>query len=180
MGSQTTHGFPYPVGTDRVMDGDNAMQALAEAVDAAFTSRPRAKIVAAANQTLNNDTITTVTFAGGVVSYDTNGMADLANNRLVIKTAGLYVIHGRLGFAFNAAGARGGLLWLNGATYLAEDYRLAIAVNYGTVFNVVSEPIALAVNDNLSLRALQVAGGTLPLTTINGRYSHLAAYMVSY
>lgn len=34
MGSTTTHGLPYPVGTDRVMDGDNAMQALAEAVDA--------------------------------------------------------------------------------------------------------------------------------------------------
>lgn len=35
MGDTTTHGLPYPIGTDRVMDGDNAMQALAEAVDAA-------------------------------------------------------------------------------------------------------------------------------------------------
>jgi hypothetical protein len=26
-------GFPYPTGTDRVMDGDNAIQALAESVD---------------------------------------------------------------------------------------------------------------------------------------------------
>lgn len=33
MGSQTAHGFPYPVGTDRVMDGDNAIQALAEKID---------------------------------------------------------------------------------------------------------------------------------------------------
>lgn len=31
--AQTAKGFPYPVGTDRVMDGDNAIQALAEAVD---------------------------------------------------------------------------------------------------------------------------------------------------
>src|SRR5262245_8593149 len=29
----TTKGFPYPVGTDRVMDGDDAIKALAEAVD---------------------------------------------------------------------------------------------------------------------------------------------------
>jgi hypothetical protein len=36
MGSQTTHGFPYPVGTDRVMDGDNAMQALAQYTDDYF------------------------------------------------------------------------------------------------------------------------------------------------
>lgn len=28
----TGKGFPYPVGTDRVMDGDNTIQALAEAV----------------------------------------------------------------------------------------------------------------------------------------------------
>jgi hypothetical protein len=34
MGSQTAKGYPYPVGTDRVADGDNAIQALAEAVDA--------------------------------------------------------------------------------------------------------------------------------------------------
>jgi hypothetical protein len=33
MGSTTTHGAPFPVGTDRVMDGDNAIQALAEWVD---------------------------------------------------------------------------------------------------------------------------------------------------
>lgn len=33
MPANTTNGLPYPVGTDRVMDGDNAMQALAEAVD---------------------------------------------------------------------------------------------------------------------------------------------------
>lgn len=34
MGSQTPfYAFPYPVGTDRVMDGDNAIQALAEKVE---------------------------------------------------------------------------------------------------------------------------------------------------
>jgi hypothetical protein len=33
MGSTTAKGYPYPVGTDRVMDGDNAIQSLAEAAD---------------------------------------------------------------------------------------------------------------------------------------------------
>ena len=33
MPATTPHGYPYPVGTDRLMDGDNAIQALAEAVD---------------------------------------------------------------------------------------------------------------------------------------------------
>jgi hypothetical protein len=33
MPSTTAHGYPYPVGTDRVTDGDNAIQALAERID---------------------------------------------------------------------------------------------------------------------------------------------------
>lgn len=33
MTATTPKGFPYPEGTDRLMDGDNAIQALAEAVD---------------------------------------------------------------------------------------------------------------------------------------------------
>ena len=40
MGDTTTHGFPYPVGTDRVMDGDNAIQALAEYTDDFLTAPP--------------------------------------------------------------------------------------------------------------------------------------------
>lgn len=34
MPSTTPKGFPFPVGTDRVMDGDDAIQALAEFIDA--------------------------------------------------------------------------------------------------------------------------------------------------
>jgi hypothetical protein len=33
MAGTTTNGLPYPTGTDRVADGDNAIQALAEKVD---------------------------------------------------------------------------------------------------------------------------------------------------
>jgi hypothetical protein len=31
--ANTAKGYPYPVGTDRVMDGDNVIRSLAEAVD---------------------------------------------------------------------------------------------------------------------------------------------------
>lgn len=33
MSGQSTHGLPYPTGTDLVRDGDNAIKALADAVD---------------------------------------------------------------------------------------------------------------------------------------------------
>jgi hypothetical protein len=36
----TSRGFPYPDGDDRVIDGDDAMQALAEAVDTEFDGLP--------------------------------------------------------------------------------------------------------------------------------------------
>lgn len=35
MTGTSAKGYPYPTGTDRVMDGDNAIQALAEKVDSA-------------------------------------------------------------------------------------------------------------------------------------------------
>lgn len=55
MGSTTTDGLPYPVGTDRVMDGDNAMQALAEALTgrSARVATGVASITGAANVVRN-------------------------------------------------------------------------------------------------------------------------------
>lgn len=49
MGSQTAHGYPYPVGTDRVMDGDDAIKALADKVEA----NVKGGIVSGAGQILN-------------------------------------------------------------------------------------------------------------------------------
>lgn len=37
MPATTTQGVPYPLGTDRVSDGDNAIQALAQWVDSSIT-----------------------------------------------------------------------------------------------------------------------------------------------
>lgn len=34
MPANTAKGYPYPLGTDRLMDGDDAIKALAEAIDA--------------------------------------------------------------------------------------------------------------------------------------------------
>lgn len=39
--STPVYGFPYPLGTDRVMDGDNAIGALALAIEALIESRGR-------------------------------------------------------------------------------------------------------------------------------------------
>jgi hypothetical protein len=51
MGGTTTHGLPYPTGTDLIMNGDNAMQALAEAIDAKTLTAPGVLTLAAAGFT---------------------------------------------------------------------------------------------------------------------------------
>jgi hypothetical protein len=42
MPGQTANGLPYPTGTDRVMDGDDAIRALAEALDPPWLALPLA------------------------------------------------------------------------------------------------------------------------------------------
>lgn len=64
--ANTPRGFPYPVGTDRVMDGDNAIQALAQAV----------------NDRLGN-------MAGGLVTI-TPSAADTATTTAVTYPAGRF------------------------------------------------------------------------------------------
>ena len=41
---QTSHGIPYPVGTDRLMDGDDSIKAQADFVDDALFNPPRGKV----------------------------------------------------------------------------------------------------------------------------------------
>lgn len=54
MGTTPQWAIPYPEGSDRVMDGDNAMQAIAEAVDTILTPHKAspATVVSGADYTL--------------------------------------------------------------------------------------------------------------------------------
>jgi hypothetical protein len=64
MPANTALGYPYPLGTDRVADGDDAIRSLAEAVDdhaGVFASG----IVTVVNVTPNTPTTATVTFPVG-------------------------------------------------------------------------------------------------------------------
>lgn len=63
-GTTSPLGFPYPTGTDRVMDGDNAIQALAEAVDDYFVG------------------------ATGVVTIDAN-MQNAGQGSAIVKRGGM-------------------------------------------------------------------------------------------
>lgn len=59
MGSQTASGYPYPTGTDRVMDGDDAIKALAEAVEARLRVSAAGLVVVNVNAAINGSTAVT-------------------------------------------------------------------------------------------------------------------------
>lgn len=155
--ANTTHGFPYPIGTDRVMDGDNAIQALAEKVDTHRTTPPRARIRATALQSIPHNVETTVNL--GTVSYDTDGMTSVAHT-IQIKTAGWYRFFAHCPYAANGTGFR--VVFIKGGGSIG-----LVAANTGSTplagvthcLDVVSEPILCAVNDAFFMTTTQQSGG---------------------
>ena len=175
MGSATVHGFPYPVGTDRVMVGDNAMQALAQYTDDYLlgAKAPKCKLTQPSWSCPNNVT-SQVSFVGGAVAYDTDAMADLANSTIRINHAGWYVAWGFVPWTNNATGFRVALLQSgNPNLYLGQDYRPAVSGTSAIVtFN--SDPTYLAAGANVILRLLQNSGSAMAITNGNGMPMSLA------
>lgn len=135
----------------------------------------RARMETTADQTLSDATATVVDFTTATTSYDTAGMADKANNRIKITKAGLYVFTARAAFALNATGYRAILLQRNGAEVIADVYGGSAGSVLPTVLRLATEPISCAVNDVITMKAVQNAGGTLPLVTFNGKRASMTA-----
>lgn len=177
MGNTANLALPYPSSANSP-DVPFDLQQLAEAIDAKLAKRPRCKITAnPAGQTIANTTLTTVDFAGGSVVYDTNGMADLANDQIVIQTTGYYIVHARVAWAIGATGYRGNLITRGAADFLADDYRSA-APTQATIPTFTTEPVLLTAGDLINLKVVHSQGTNLNLSVINGRVCHLAAWWV--
>lgn len=66
MPATTPKGYPYPLGTDRVMDGDDAIHALATAVDTRLGVATAGNVVTPVPTALNQQTSVAVTFPVGL------------------------------------------------------------------------------------------------------------------
>jgi hypothetical protein len=84
--ASTIKGYPYPVGTDRVMDGDNAIQALAEAVeaDACLTKAATTGQSVATNQLAN--------VSWNAPTVNTCELTKTSASVFTVTKAGLYVV----------------------------------------------------------------------------------------
>ena len=124
-----------------------------------FRAQPACGLRASSAQAYASGTsaITTVMDA---IDFDNDSMADLANNRIVIKTAGLYSISGVLRFASGAANTyRGVRIYKNGVYVSGSEGIVGGAVGvWAANVNVV---LPMAVNDNIILSAFQSSGASL-------------------
>jgi hypothetical protein len=92
MGSTTPKfAIPYPVGTDRVMDGDNAMQAIAERVEALLSARHQVGLVTV-NLVGVQFTFSTVVFPTGFTKiprvFVSSQAGDIFATALNVQTTG--------------------------------------------------------------------------------------------
>jgi hypothetical protein len=100
------------------------------------------------------------------VREDNDGMADITNGYMIVRTAGLYVITGYVGFVTNGTGYRALLLY-GGSSSLASSVYVGANAGSSTFLTATSVPVRLAVGDLIYPSALQTSGGNLDLTTSN-------------
>ena len=197
MATTPAYALPYPVGTDRVMDGDNAIQALAERVEALLT--PVAgeawgtgnQSVASYGQrwmVLNASELT-----GGLALANSN-VPTLGGNvavRLVLPKAGVYLVHGALEikWAVNPGDIMFGVgIFLNVAGELVWAHASCIATHMQSPNKEYTNPThaevvmvrAFAANDWIGLGMTHNAGAAAELVTTSGRTgSRLGATLIS-
>jgi hypothetical protein len=116
------------------------------------------------NVAIGHATYSTIFFNTAV--FDNDGMADLANDRLVVKTPGVYVTVLTAEWASNATGYREIEVILNGAQ-LAAVNSPAISGD-GVKQSCVTAPIRLAAGDLLTAKGYQNSGGSLDIRAISG------------
>lgn len=158
------YGFPYPSGTDRVMDGDNAMGALALAIETLLKN----SILAArmerqgAHQSIPANTLTDLacntlireddTPAGGIGPQPGNGSITLAR-------PGWYIVSAGVQWASNAAGHR--TIQLVGATsgIVAADRGTPAAA--GQTMQAIATVVYVAASENYKAQVEHGAGGAI-------------------
>jgi hypothetical protein len=120
---------------------------------------PACRVYHNANQSIADDTYTTLAFNSERFDTDTIHDTVTNNERLTCKTAGKYLIAVNLLFASNNTGGRTVALILNGATNIgrqscAADPAQETGVSVSTVYD-------LAVGDYITVMAYQSSGGAL-------------------
>lgn len=138
---------------------------------------PAARIVQTGAQTLTNITWTAITMDS--TTFDNDGIADLANDQVIVKFPGLYLLTGLVDFAIKAtptaAESRYARFLVNGVGVgESGGYRLADGAQIRVQCN---EMVSLSRGGTIKLQGYQDSGGNLN-TFVTTNASFLAAVWV--
>lgn len=108
--ANTTHGYPYPLGTDRLTDGDDVIHSLATAVDTQLGVAASGLVTTPVPGALNTAVSVTVTFPVGrfnvapnvLVSANINNPHTAAVSATGVSATGVTVNGSRLSGALGA------------------------------------------------------------------------------
>jgi hypothetical protein len=169
MGSQTPiRALPYPVGTDRLMDGDDAIKALATSLDTQLGLGVGCRVGNTAVQNIAINVEVLITF--NAVSFDTGNFFNPASSTIITcRQAGMYLAIVGYSFAGTAgAGSRIVILKVNGTSVFSS----AVAFSTGALSGTLLYPLFLSVGDTVSMAQYQSSGATI--TTHNQPFPSLA------
>ncbi|MBF6085302.1 hypothetical protein IU485_28435 [Nocardia cyriacigeorgica] len=169
-GQTPVYGFPYPLGTEPVAQGDNVIQSLATAVETTLQNNdftpgagapPSASAVRTTAMSVNNAADTLVTWQAAEWDTAPGGQSQYATAGLTCRVAGLYLIEAVWTWAGNANGRRAVKITKNSTA--SSGSILALAENANAWDNIVmcSGVRQLAAGDLLRLLVTQDSGGTL-------------------
>lgn len=127
-----------------------------------------ARVHNAGDQSINNETWTTLTFDSERFDTDTIHSTSSNTGRLTAKTAGKYTIYATVTFANNATGRRIVRFRFNGSTVIAEVGEQGL--DNAEVDTVISALYEFAVDDFVEVQAWQSSGGGLAIKA-NSNYS---------
>lgn len=129
-----------------------------------------ARVYHDSSQTLVTGTITSLSFNSE--RYDDSAFHDTAvnNDRLTIPAgaAGRYSFGGSVGYGINSSGSRGLYIYLNNATVIGQDLRLAAGTGLSTYINLSGE-YDFSGGDYIQLRGYQTSGGNLSVLSAGNR-----------
>lgn len=123
-----------------------------------FRSLPGCRIRQTSAQTPATGTEVTVTF--DVTDEDNDTMADLANERIVIKTAGLYLVGGDCIWTANGTGYRRLLIVAGGVNVTGDSGMASGGIQH---YSSACKRVRLAVNDVVQMSVQQNSGAGLAL-----------------
>jgi hypothetical protein len=124
-------------------------------------STDRASVYHSADQSIPNNSATTLAFNSEY--YDSNTLHDNAtnNSRITIATTGRYLVIFRAVFATSATGYRAGVLLLNGGSFIDwQSYAAAPTGTSGVQNMIIREFTA---GDYIEAQVIQTSGGALDL-----------------